>query len=66
MKLIDAHVHLSDKGYSGHISEVIADAKKAGVAALMTNALDLQTCQSDIELAAQHPNLIYPKPKKPV
>ncbi|MCW4001330.1 MAG: TatD family hydrolase [Candidatus Bathyarchaeota archaeon] len=60
MNLIDAHIHLSDTGYSGHIDEVIADAKKAGVKALMTNSMDLQTCQSDIQLAALHPNIIYP------
>ena len=34
MKLIDAHVHLSDAEYIGHIDELIADAKNAGVAAL--------------------------------
>ena len=34
MKLIDAHVHLSDAEYAGHIDELIADAKNAGVTAL--------------------------------
>ena len=34
MKLIDAHVHLSDAEYTGHIEELIADAKNAGVTAL--------------------------------
>ena len=27
MQLIDAHVHLSDAEYTGHIEELIADAK---------------------------------------
>ena len=60
MKLIDAHVHLSDAEYTGHIEELIADAKNAGVTALVTNSMDLKTCQNDIKLAEQYPNLVYP------
>ena len=60
MKLIDAHVHLSDAEYAGHIEELIADAKSAGVAALVTNSMDLKTCQNDIKLAEKYPNLVYP------
>ncbi len=60
MKLIDAHVHLSDSEYIGHIDELIVDAKNAGVTALVTNSMDLKTCQNDIKLAQQYPNLVYP------
>jgi TatD DNase family protein len=60
MKLIDAHVHLSDAEYSGHIDELIADAKNAGVAALVTNSMDLKTCQNDVKLAEKYPSLVYP------
>ena len=60
MKLIDAHVHLSDAEYTGHIDELIADAKNAGITALVTNSMDLKTCQNDIILAQQYPNLVYP------
>ncbi len=60
MKLIDAHIHLSDADYAGHIDELIADAKNAGVAALMTNSLDLKTCQSDLKLAEKYAGLVYP------
>jgi TatD DNase family protein len=60
MKLIDAHVHLSDSEYIGHIDELIVDAKNAGVTALVTNSMDLKTCQNDIKLALQYPNLVYP------
>jgi TatD DNase family protein len=59
MKLIDAHIHLSDTGYIGHIEEVIADAKTAGVAALVTNSMDLKTCQNDLKLSQQYPDLVY-------
>jgi TatD DNase family protein len=60
MKLIDAHVHLSDAEYSGHIEELIADAKVSGVTALVTNSMDLKTCQNDIKLSQQYPGLVYP------
>jgi TatD DNase family protein len=60
MKLIDAHIHLSDSEYTGHIEEIIADAKNAGVLALVTNSMDLNTCQNDIKLAEKYPDLIYP------
>lgn len=60
MKLIDAHVHLSDAEYSSHINELIEDAKNAGVAALMTNSTDLKTCQNDLKLAEENEGLVYP------
>ena len=60
MKLIDAHIHLSDAEYIGHIEELIADAKNAGVTALVTNSMDLKTCQNDIKLAEKYPDLVYP------
>ena len=60
MKLIDAHVHLSDAEYAGYIDELIVDAKNAGVAALVTNSLDLKTCQSDLKLSENYPSLVYP------
>jgi TatD DNase family protein len=60
MKLIDAHVHLSDAEYAGHIDELIADAKAAGVVALVTNSMDLKTCQSDLKLAEKYAGLVYP------
>jgi TatD DNase family protein len=60
MKLIDAHVHLSDAEYDGHIDELVIDAKNAGVTALVTNSMDLQTCQNDVKLAEKYPDLVYP------
>jgi TatD DNase family protein len=60
MKLIDAHVHLSDAEYTDHIDELIADAKNAGVVALVTNSIDLKTCQSDLKLAEKYGGLVYP------
>ena len=60
MKLFDAHVHLSDPEYAGHIDELIANARAAGVVALVTNSTDLKTCQSDLKLSEKYANLVYP------
>ncbi len=60
MKLVDAHIHLSDAEYISHIDELVTDAKNAGVTALVTNSVDLQTCQNDVKLAEKYPDLVYP------
>ncbi|MDR0798087.1 MAG: TatD family hydrolase [Nitrososphaerota archaeon] len=59
MKIIDAHIHLSEVEYTGHLSEVIADATTNGVSALITSSVNLKTCKNDVKLAEQYPNLIY-------
>ena len=59
MKLVDAHLHLSDAEYTGHIDEIVEDATNAGVKALVTNSLNLETCQNDLKLAEKLPNLVY-------
>ena len=60
MRFVDAHVHLSDAEYTGHVEELIADAKNAGVVALVTNSMDLKTCRSDLILAEKYAGLVYP------
>jgi TatD DNase family protein len=60
MKLIDAHIHLSDTEYIGYVDELIVDAKNAGVKALVTNSMDLKTCQNDIKISQLYPDIVYP------
>ncbi|MCK5563010.1 TatD family hydrolase [Candidatus Bathyarchaeota archaeon] len=60
MKLVDAHIHLSDKEYSGNIEELIADAQSANVAALISNSVDLETSIDTLRLAEKYPGLVYP------
>ena len=42
MRFVDAHIHLSDEEYSKCTDEIMADAKKANVAALVSNSMDLR------------------------
>ena len=60
MKLVDAHIHLSDKEYSGKTEELIADAQSANVAALVSNSVDLETSIDTLRLAEKYPRLVYP------
>ena len=59
MKLVDAHIHLSDPKYTGHTDELVEDAKNAGVAALVSNAMDLATSIEAIKLSEKYPDLVY-------
>jgi TatD DNase family protein len=60
MKLVDAHIHLSDTEYNNHTDELVADAKTSNVTALVSNSMDLQTSIESLKLAENHPGLVYP------
>jgi TatD DNase family protein len=59
MKFVDAHIHLSDEEYANCIDEVIAEAKNANVVAMVSSSMDLKTCQGNLKLTEQYPNLVY-------
>jgi TatD DNase family protein len=59
MKLIDAHVHLSDPQYSGHTDMLVQDAKNSDVVALVTNAMDYATSIEALKLQEKNPELIH-------
>lgn len=59
MMFVDAHVHLSDEEYSGNIDEVLAEARRANVVALVSNSMNLKTCEGTLELAGRHSGLVF-------
>ncbi len=59
MKFVDAHSHLSDPEYTGHVEEVINAARNSQVSALVSNSMDLQTCLGSLSLAKKYPDLVY-------
>lgn len=59
MKLVDAHIHLSDEEYSCCIDEVVQEAKDANVVAMVSNSMDLKTCIKSLELAERFPGAVY-------
>jgi TatD DNase family protein len=59
LKLVDAHIHLSDQEYADHTNELVADAKASNVVALVSNSMDLQTSMQSLKLAEQNSGLVY-------
>lgn len=59
LKLVDAHIHLSDAEYGEHTEELVADAKSSGVVALVSNSMDLQTSIQSLKLAEKYAGLVY-------
>jgi TatD DNase family protein len=59
MKFVDSHVHLSDEEYSEHIDDVITDAKRSNVVALVSNSMNLETSIRSLELAEKYQGIVY-------
>jgi TatD DNase family protein len=59
MKFVDAHIHLSDEEYASYVGEIIADAQKSQVVALVSNSVDLKTCVNNLRLAEKYPETVY-------
>lgn len=59
MKYIDAHIHLSDPEYDQKTEQVIKDAKQAGVVALVSNSVNLETSNRSLQLAHDHKGFVY-------
>jgi TatD DNase family protein len=59
MRFADAHIHLSDEEYGGHVEEIVGDARNADVAAMVSNSMDFATSSRSINLAEQFPHVVY-------
>jgi len=59
MKFADAHIHLSDEEYDDQVEEIVADARNANVAALVSNSMDFATSSRSLKLAEQSPHMVY-------
>jgi TatD DNase family protein len=59
MKFVDAHVHLSDSEYSENIVHVLAEAKEAGVVALVSNSMDYETSKGSLDLASRNSGFVF-------
>lgn len=59
MKLVDAHIHLSDDDYSGCVDEIVQEAKALSVVTMVSNSMDLKTSIGSLELAERFPSMVY-------
>ncbi len=59
MKLVDAHVHLSDAQYKGQLDTLMQDAKDSNMAALVTNAMDYASSVEALQIKKKNPKLVH-------
>jgi TatD DNase family protein len=59
MRFVDAHIHLADDRYSQNIQEIIEEAKRSNVLALVTNSMDLESSNRSLTLAEENPEHVY-------
>lgn len=59
MKFVDAHIHLSDKEYTGKVETIIEDARMSNVIALVSNSMNYESSMLSLQLAEQNPGLVY-------
>jgi len=59
MRFVDAHIHLSDPEYDQRVGEIVEDAKRSNVVALVSNSMDLQTSLLSLQLAEDYSGLVY-------
>jgi TatD DNase family protein len=58
--LIDAHNHLQDERFAGRQDQLIAEARAAGVGAMMVNGSSEEDWPAVADLARRHPGFILP------
>jgi TatD DNase family protein len=58
-KFVDAHIHLSDPEYADMIEELLVDAKKSNVIALVANSVNLKTSQLSLQFAEKYKGRVY-------
>jgi len=59
MRFVDAHIHLADSKYAQNIGEIVEDAKRLGVFALVANSMDLESSRQSLRLAEEYPDHVY-------
>ena len=59
MRFVDAHIHLSDEEYAGCIEEIVKEAEKANVTAMVSNSMDLKSSIKSLQLSGKYKGIVY-------
>jgi TatD DNase family protein len=59
MRFVDAHIHLADSEYAQNVGEIIEEAKRSRVFALVANSMDLESSRQSLRLAEEYPDHVY-------
>lgn len=60
MQFIDTHCHLDGEEFLDDLDAVVTRAREAGVAAIGVPGINLDSCQTVLELCRRYPNYCYP------
>ncbi len=58
MSYIDAHLHLADPAFEGHVEQAVEDADRNNVGYLLSNAMDFDTSIQTIVLGRHYPRKV--------
>ncbi len=59
MRFVDAHIHLADIEYAKIDREIVDEARRSNVLALVANSIDLESSYRSLELAEKYPNYVF-------
>jgi TatD DNase family protein len=59
MRFVDAHIHLADNKYAPNVGEIVEDAKRLNVLALVANSMDLESSCRSLSLTEDYPDHVY-------
>ena len=59
MRFVDAHIHLADNDYAQNVKEIVDEAKRSNVLALVANSVDLASSHRSLKLAEEYPSHVY-------
>jgi TatD DNase family protein len=59
MRFVDAHIHLADNDYAQNVGEIVEEARRSNVLALVANSMDLESSHRSLELAEEYPDHVY-------
>ncbi|MCS7115547.1 MAG: TatD family hydrolase [Nitrososphaerota archaeon] len=59
LRYVDVHIHLSDEEYDKNVDEIVSEARKSNVTALVSNSMDLVTSIKSLELSEKYAGTVY-------
>jgi TatD DNase family protein len=59
MRFVDAHIHLADNDYAQNVGEIVEEARRSNVLALVANSMDLESSNRSLKLAEEYPDHVY-------
>ena len=59
LRFVDVHIHLADDKYAQKVGEIVKEATRLSVFALVANSMDLESSRQSLRLAEEYPDQVY-------